>query len=336
MKFRIKNGSWRGRSRKWQRQGMRVLAWIVLTIAVPMIITWIYIVSFGRNLYDKNQAYVYRYEHMGQQVKLGLKGRAVKLDVEEALGCLLMGYMDIDEEEEALKAMAVVLRTYIVEGMWDYRIALKNRDSTLDISDIGLKYKTYEELERQWGDSFPIHLNYLNKIVRDTSCQVLEYEENIIKPEFHMVSAGKTRPSEVPYLQSVDSEGDMGSEKYLNIHYFSKDDFAKRINERISGGNVDSQNPLNDFRILKRDQVGYVTEVQIGDKEIAGEELAEVMGLDSTYFQVEPYGDDIRIITKGVGRGYGLSIYGASVCAKKGWSYVQILQHYYGKNITLK
>ena len=62
---------------------------------------------------------------------------------------------------------------------------------------------------------------------------------------------------------------------------------------------------------------------------MTGDEFAYILSLNSPNFQVEEYEGKIRIITKGMGHGLGLSMYGASQLAKSGKGYEEIFKHYY-------
>ena len=53
------------------------------------------------------------------------------------------------------------------------------------------------------------------------------------------------------------------------------------------------------------------------------------MNLNSTFFSVEPLGDDVILYGKGFGHGVGLCQEGGIEMAKKGFSYVDILKYYY-------
>ena len=55
------------------------------------------------------------------------------------------------------------------------------------------------------------------------------------------------------------------------------------------------------------------------------------------YFYIREIDGRVRIVTKGLGHGYGLSIYGANEMAKEGKTYQEILSYYYsGLEITKK
>ena len=53
------------------------------------------------------------------------------------------------------------------------------------------------------------------------------------------------------------------------------------------------------------------------------------MNLKSNHFTIRQDGDTINIVTKGYGHGVGMSQYGAQGMALDGYTYKQILNHYY-------
>ena len=59
------------------------------------------------------------------------------------------------------------------------------------------------------------------------------------------------------------------------------------------------------------------------------------LGLKSTNFTVEKNKDTFIFKTLGYGHGVGLSQYGANELSKKGYSYSEIIKHYY-TNVEIK
>jgi stage II sporulation protein D len=80
-----------------------------------------------------------------------------------------------------------------------------------------------------------------------------------------------------------------------------------------------------------------VKEIQVGDKVLSGRDIRELFGLRSANFSLAFNGkEDIIFTTRGYGHGVGMSQWGANGMAKAGYSYVEILQHYYlGVSIEL-
>ena len=64
--------------------------------------------------------------------------------------------------------------------------------------------------------------------------------------------------------------------------------------------------------------------------------MRNLLGLRSTAFVISIVGDTVTITTKGFGHRVGMSQYGADAMAVQGYSYVEILQHYYqGTTLTV-
>ena len=73
----------------------------------------------------------------------------------------------------------------------------------------------------------------------------------------------------------------------------------------------------------------FVRDLVINGKIFTGIEVFNKLGLKSTDFQVRVEGDMAVITTYGFGHGVGMSQYGAEGMAKEGYSYKDILSHYY-------
>ena len=89
------------------------------------------------------------------------------------------------------------------------------------------------------------------------------------------------------------------------------------------------------IQIIARDDSGYVTQVQIGTVTLSGEQFRQYLDLNSACFYIKEVEGQVRILTKGLGHGLGLSQYGANEMAKKGKDYKEILNYYY-KGVELK
>jgi len=152
------------------------------------------------------------------------------------------------------------------------------------------------------------------------------------QPLFHSASGGKTENSEdvfvsaLPYLRSVDSRFE-GDAPYQNENIsVSFATFEKKIKEKYGAGNITPDT----IKILSRSDGGRVKEIQVGDKVLSGRDIRELFGLRSANFTLAFNGkEDIVFTTCGYGHGVGMSQWGANGMAKAGYSYVEILQHYY-------
>ncbi len=69
--------------------------------------------------------------------------------------------------------------------------------------------------------------------------------------------------------------------------------------------------------------------MQIGNAVLSGVEVRTALGLFSATFTVSPGEKNVVFTSAGSGHGVGLSQYGADGMAKEGYTYRQILKHYY-------
>ena len=88
------------------------------------------------------------------------------------------------------------------------------------------------------------------------------------------------------------------------------------------------------IEIIKRSNTNRILLLKINNQEFSGTDVYNKLSLRSTDFTIELYGDTIKITTKGYGHGVGMSQYGALGMAKKGYTYEEILKHYY-QNVSI-
>ena len=136
------------------------------------------------------------------------------------------------------------------------------------------------------------------------------------------------------WLQEVESMSDITSENYLKVQTFPKEEIFKMLQQSFPDCNLDVEKIPKGIEILKRDASEYVTQVKIGEKIITGEEFRNALSLSSSCFYIKEVEWDMRIVTKGLGHGLGMSQYGANEMAKKGASCQEILS-YYLKNVEI-
>ena len=252
----------------------------------------------------------------------GIEGQIEEPELETYVMGILPGQMPAVYEEEALKAQAVVIRTNLIrEGMEFYgtedpktaAASLRERD----LREMGFTYYTPGELEELWGyDQFERYKERIEKAVEDTAGEILALDGKPVDLPFHAVSAGRTREGnllgeEYTYLESVDCPGDIEATDYLKIQTVKLE---------------------KNLEIRKRDESGYVTEVCLGEEVLTGEEFRSRFSLNSSCFTAERLEDGVRITTKGLGHGLGLSMYQANLQALQGRSYLEILTYFY-KNV---
>ena len=214
----------------------------------------------------------------------------------------------------------------------------KIQESNIDwsVSDSGLESYTEQELKKLWGTSYESNMEKLRQAAEETEGEILTCEDQTIQAAYHYAANCKTRnASEVPgqedyiWLQSVDSEDDMLADGFLNVSYMEKQDFVNALAPIFQDEVLDADQMPGALELSKRDSTGYVTEVTYGTTVANGEAVRQALHLNSACFYLSELDGKIRIVTKGIGHGLGLSQYGANELAKQRKNCREILTYYY-------
>lgn len=272
----------------------------------------------GEEIYEEQTEAV----SSGRRILLDRGEKEIYVDAEEYLPGVLAVQIPADFETEALKAQAVIARTYI------YKQMEKNESGIWEVPESALDLDVLENLQMKklWGSEvFPEVYERLEEAVRETSGQVLKWQGEYIEPMFCRASSGVTRQGDEnhPYLQPVNCPGDLEAEGFLQTVTFSKGEFADRLNQFPDS-----------IQIVEREEGGYVTSLQIGERIFTGEEVQYGLGLQSSAFSFLLVEEGIQAQAKGIGHGYGLSQTEANRLAAEGWSAEDVLLHFY-KNVQL-
>lgn len=252
------------------------------------------------------------------KVKLS-SGNIVNLSLEDYVVGVVGAEMPAEFNLEALKAQAVAARTYALKK------SLNNTTLTATTSD--QVYKTNDQLKALWKDSFYLYYNKVKSAVIATEGVYMTYNGSYIDALYFSISNGKTEDASfvwgnnIPYLKPVDSSFD------TNVSGFSK---AKSISmSSISSKLGVNLNSISQINIISKTSSGRINKINICGKEFSGKKIRSLLGLRSTDFSITQSGNNIIFTTKGYGHGVGMSQYGANEMAKKGYTYQQILTHYY-------
>lgn len=311
----------------------RRIIWAVITgLLVPYVGT----LAWTGTIRGEELRYEQQKELSGKRrVLLDRSSASYYMDMEEYLPGVIARQMPVEYEPEALKAQAIIARTYICRQME----ALGNEEE-IGESALDMDYVESEQLKKLWGSNrFPEYYKKLENAVNSTAGRVMTCENKCIDPMFCRAAAGMTRKGDFihPYLEAVNCPGDVKAEGFMQFVTYSKEDFVRDINGIPEGNTgvrkVDISQIPDTLQIVSRDNSGYVEQVQIGNAGYTGEEIQYALGLQSSCFTLTPYEEGIRAAVKGIGHGYGMSQATANEKAKAGWKAEDILGYFY-KNIT--
>lgn len=296
----------------------------ILILTVPYIVTLLFQGNKTSPDHEEMQNF------SGEKVSETLQTKDAEINVEDYLVGVMAKEISPDYHVEAIKAQAVIARTALMA-------ATEEEENPLP------EAMTREEMMKLWGrENFEKNYSILEEAAGDTKGEILIYQEKPAHGAFHAVSAGKTRSAkdalqtkEEPYLASVDSKMDIPSADYLKVIFMEKKEWMEKLREICPELEVSEEKILESLEIQKRDKADYVVKMKVGETEMTGEEFRNHLGLNSACFYLKEVENKVRIVTKGLGHGLGLSQYGANELAKEGKNYKEILLYYY-KEIEIK
>ncbi len=272
------------------------------------------------------------------------KQKAEKVDFEEYVTCVTASEMPNTFHEEALKAQSVAARTFVMSKIEKYQTKKPAAHPKAPVCDTThcQVYKTEKELKEchpsGWYDS-ETGWKKIKAACKATERKLLYYDGKLVmQPLFFSSSGGQTENSEdvfvsaVPYLVSVESPYEENATHRNEKTKMTLSEMEKALKKYFAGkewGTVSRES----IKVLSRTSGGRVSQMQIGDATVKGTEVRNALGLRSTLFTVGFEGDDntLKVVftSSGSGHGVGMSQYGADGMAKKGYTYQQILEHYY-------
>lgn len=265
-----------------------------------------------------------------------------EVSLDDYLYGVVSSEMPASFEMEALKAQAIVARTYTI-----YQITKsKGKHGDADICD---DYKccqawiSKDDRLAKWSEN-EAEANW-NKIVEAvdlTQGKIITYNGSPIDAFFHSNSGGTTETASnvwggdnFPYLQSVQTSGEDGYTQYSSEVEFSQSEFVDKIKAKHPDFEIDFSDG-SCVQILEYTESGRVRTIKFGNIQIAGTEARTLLGLKSTNFSFEIGDGRIKFKVLGYGHGVGMSQTGADSMARAGSNAEEIIKHFYsGVEVSL-
>ena len=241
--------------------------------------------------------------------------------------------MPASYEMEALKAQAVVARTYTI-----YKAQEKKHENAdiCDDSSCCQAWISKEDRLAKWEENQ--RENNWNKVtdcVNQTKGKIITYGNQVICAFFHSNSGGITETAvnvwgggNYPYLQVVETAGEEGYTQYASEVVLTREELLNKIKEKYQDISINFDNDEN-IKIIEHTESGRVKTIKFGNHEISGVEARTLLGLKSTNFEIIKENDKIKFSVKGYGHGVGMSQTGADAMAKQGSNYEDIIKHFY-------
>ncbi len=264
-------------------------------------------------------------ESEGVRIPVLTASGQTEMELEEYLLGVVLAEMPVNFAPEAHKAQAVVARTYAMKRC----TAGPKHPGNAVCTDPACcqSYLAPGDYLAAGGDMAA--LSRLREEISRTAGEVLTFGEELIEATYFSCSGGTTEDAlavwgaDIPYLQSTASPGEESAAHYTDTVQFSPEAFQTALGTGLSGS------PESWFGETRYTDGGGVETMVIGGETYSGTELRRLLGLRSTAFTVEAAPECITVTTWGYGHRVGMSQYGADAMAEAGWSYREILAHYY-------
>ena len=242
---------------------------------------------------------------------------------------VLPSEMPTNWPEEALKAQAIVARTYALKSLE------LNKHEYYDLCDC-VHCQNYLGANSE--------SNRVNKIIDKTFDLCIYNNNKLINATFFSSSGGATENSEDVWIEKFDYL--RGKKNPPSLKEISKSwtyEFTgSQIKKNLSKKNIDIGDIL-DIKILETLPSGRVSKLLVsgsdGEKIFYKEEIRNVFCksngqmLDSRLFKIDSSDINsdykIKLSGTGFGHGVGLSQYGAKAMAESNYNYLDIIKYYY-------
>ena len=245
----------------------KLLIYILILIVISFVIPIIFTSKFGEkketailiepeqekqedNIVEKENVAVYDYKNYKTVKVLHTEINNVEeIELDKYLYGVVSAEMPASFEEEALKAQAIVARTYTI-----YKIVNNaGKHEGADIcDDSGCcqawiskedRFAKWEEPEREsnWSK--------ITNAVEETKGKIITYEGKPINAFFHSNSGGTTEEpanvwggTEYPYLQAVATSGEDAYTQYYSEIILSKEELIQKMQSKYSDFSIDYKN----------------------------------------------------------------------------------------------
>ncbi len=240
-----------------------------------------------------------------------------EISLHDYLLSMLFEKYNVNYDVEVLKCICILYNTYAYRCM--------SIDKYINATNYFSFYKPLKYYKDIYSNYKEL-INIFDSVIRSVDCMFLSYNNQFILPFIHYSNSGKTMTNnKYPYLSSVSSLWDVLSKSFIQVTEFDYDEFSKLLNIKCDNKSTFTFINQNNSKKLKIDSFIFSLE-----------EIKNILNLKSSEFNFIINKDCIKVITKGIGNGLGLSLFGANEIAKNDGKYNSILKYYFPKVKLLK
>ncbi|OGS70910.1 MAG: stage II sporulation protein D [Firmicutes bacterium RBG_13_65_8] len=273
------------------------------------------------------------------QLYVSASGTVDQMDLEEYVKGVVAAEMPASFHLEALKAQAVLARTFVVKRMRVFGGQGDPDHPTADISDDparGQAWLAQTALRERWGLlEFAGNWARIEKAVEGTRGLIAVYQGDPIEAAYHSTCGGSTEAAsnvwqvDLPYYTPIQCLWDSHSpflEKKVTVAW---KDLESKLG--LASGSLAVPAAAGHSGVVKvgsRTTGGRVGQVVVGDLSTTGVALRKALGLPSANFQLATSSSGVAFTVRGYGHGVGMCQYGADGLAREGRTYAEIIATY--------
>lgn len=254
-----------------------------------------------------------------------------QMDIETYVMGVLAGEMKNDWPEEALKAQAILARTFVLKFIETKDSKYEGADISTDVSEA----QAYSEADIN---------DRVRAAVEETRGQVMSYEGELVQAWFHAHAGGKTelpsvsleyKEADPPYLAATDSpDSDKAPE---DVQHWTATFDAAAFQKACADAGLATGLPET-VEIGETGASGRAKTLQVNGSAVSAPSLRLQLGanaMKSTLLDSVSV-EDGKVIMKGrgFGHGVGMSQWGAYGMAEEGATAEEIIRHYF-QNIDI-
>jgi len=255
-------------------------------------------------------------------------GETKKIKLEEYLKGVVAAEMDPTWPKEALKAQAILARTFTLKKIEQGGVKVRGTDASTDVEE----FQAYD----------PSRINdQVTQAVNETRGIVVTYQGDFINGWFFADGGGLTSASaaeglayfkeETPYIQSVKDPGSaiapQENKAWTASFPLSQ---VQRAVKQATGQDVGN---ISSATIVEKGPSGRVTKIKLGEVVVSGPALRLALGSEqmrSTLLTGLSIQNGQLVVTgKGYGHGVGMSQWGARALAEQGKTAEEIIQYFF-------
>ena len=249
-----------------------------------------------------------------------------QMDIETYVMGVLAGEMKNDWPEEALKAQAILARTFVLKFIETKDSKYEGADISTDVSEA----QAYSEADIN---------DRVRAAVEETRGQVMSYEGELVQAWFHAHAGGKTelpsvsleyKEADPPYLAATDSpDSDKAPE---DVQHWTATFDAAAFQKACADAGLATGLPET-VQIGETGDSGRAKTLLVNGSAVSAPSLRLQLGanaMQSTLLDSVSV-EDGKVIMKGrgFGHGVGMSQWGAYGMAEEGATAEEIIRHYF-------